>query len=150
MTKFQDMTPLPWETTTQSGRADLRLHQLVRDAYKVACLIEDCGGSPDLTTASSAAFRLSEDLSDYIRAQMCEHEKLVTSNNSNAMEAMMAQAASDRVSDGRLRDLWKAAGGSVDKKKRAFLEIDLLPNALRKIIDAALKADSSPSGEAKS
>lgn len=68
MTKFQDMKPPPWETTTQSGRADLRLHPLVREAYKVACLIEDCGGSPDLTTASSAAFRLTELLSDMFRA----------------------------------------------------------------------------------
>lgn len=41
-----------------------------------------------------------------------------------------------KVSSGRLRELWKLAGGSVDRKGRAFLEIDLLPAALRKIIDA--------------
>lgn len=67
--KFADMTPPPWETTTTSGRADLRLHPLVREAYKVACLIEDCGGSPELTLASSTAFRLAELISDYFRQQ---------------------------------------------------------------------------------
>lgn len=66
MTKFADTKP--WETTTQSGRADLRLHSLVREAYKVACLIEDCGGSRELTAASSAAFSLCDQLSDYFRA----------------------------------------------------------------------------------
>lgn len=57
----------PWETVVTYGRADLRLHILVREAYKVACLIEDCGGSEALTTASSAAFALSELLSDHFR-----------------------------------------------------------------------------------
>lgn len=119
MTKFADMNPPPWETTSTSGRADLKLHPLIREAYKVACLIEDCGGSPELTTASSTAFRLTELLSDYFRA-------------------------SYKVSDGRLRELWKQAGGSVDRKGRAFLEIDLLPAALRKILDGALQAESAP------
>jgi hypothetical protein len=65
MTKFADTRP--WETTTRYGRADLRLHPLVREAYKVACLIEDCGGSPELTLASSTAFALCESLSDHMR-----------------------------------------------------------------------------------
>jgi hypothetical protein len=65
VTKFADTKP--WETTTQSGRADLRLHPLIREAYKVACLIEDCGGSPELTLASTTAFALTEKLSDYFR-----------------------------------------------------------------------------------
>jgi hypothetical protein len=69
MTKFADMNPPPWETTATSGRADLRLHPLIREAYKVACLIEDCGGSPELTAASGAAFSLCEQLSDYFRQQ---------------------------------------------------------------------------------
>jgi hypothetical protein len=51
-----------WETATRYGRADLTLHPLVREAYKVACLIERCGASPDLTAASSAAFDLCEKL----------------------------------------------------------------------------------------
>lgn len=84
MTKFQDMKPPPWETTATSGRADLRLHPLIREAYKVACLIEDCGGSPDLTTASSAAFRLSELLSDHFRST--EHPQ----NHEQAKEAIAA------------------------------------------------------------
>jgi hypothetical protein len=57
----------PWETVATYGRADLRLHPLVREAYKVACLIEDCGGSPELTLASSTAFALCESLSDHMR-----------------------------------------------------------------------------------
>lgn len=40
------------------------------------------------------------------------------------------------VSGGRLRELWKASGGAVDKKSRAWVEIDTLPAVLRKIIDA--------------
>jgi hypothetical protein len=55
----------PWETTTSYGRADLTLHPLIREAYKVACLIENCGASPELTTASCAAFDLCEKLADY-------------------------------------------------------------------------------------
>lgn len=50
----------PWETTTQYGRAHLDLDPLVREAYKVACLIERCGASEDLTRASIAAFNLCE------------------------------------------------------------------------------------------
>lgn len=57
----------PWEVTTNYGRADLTLHPLVREAYKVACLIERCGASPELTAASCAAFALCESLSDLAR-----------------------------------------------------------------------------------
>lgn len=46
----------PWDACTQYGRADLMLHPLIREAYKVACLIEACGASPELTAASCAAF----------------------------------------------------------------------------------------------
>jgi hypothetical protein len=56
-----------WERTTNYGRADLTLHPLVREAYKVACLIEMCGVSEQLTRASSAAFALCESLSDDAR-----------------------------------------------------------------------------------
>jgi len=56
-----------WERCTRYGRADLTLHPLVRDAYKVACLIERCGASEALTRASCAAFELCEALSDYAR-----------------------------------------------------------------------------------
>ena len=65
MVKFAESKP--WETTTQYGRADLTLHPLVREAYKVACLVEDCGGSPELTLASSTAFALCESLSDHMK-----------------------------------------------------------------------------------
>lgn len=39
------------------------------------------------------------------------------------------------VSNGRLRDLWKLAGGMIDKKGRAWIEADLLPGLLRIMID---------------
>lgn len=42
------------------------------------------------------------------------------------------------VSGGKLRELWRLAGGAVDKRGRAWIEIDLLPSVLRKIIDFAL------------
>lgn len=82
MKKFAETKP--WETVTQAGRADLRLHPLIREAYKVACLIEDCGGSPELTAASSAAFSLADQLSDHFRST--EHPQ----NHDQAKEAIAA------------------------------------------------------------
>ena len=67
----------PWHVTANYGRADLTLHPLVREAYKVACLIERCGASEDLTRASSAAFALCESLSDFMIAYK-EVEELVS------------------------------------------------------------------------
>jgi len=70
----------PWETTTQYGRADLTLHPIMRDAYKVAVLIERCGASEDLTRASSAAFELCERLFDVLMSlarQGIEDEKTI-------------------------------------------------------------------------
>jgi hypothetical protein len=43
------------------------------------------------------------------------------------------------ASSGRLREIWRLAGGSFDKKGRAWVEIDLLPQVLRRVIDAAAK-----------
>ena len=63
MTESQNPIAEPWETTATYGPADLRLHPLIREAYKVACLIERCGASPELTTASCAAFDLTIKLS---------------------------------------------------------------------------------------
>ncbi len=57
----------PWVITSNYGRADLTVHPLVREAFKVACLIERCGASVELTAASTAAFALCESLSDYAR-----------------------------------------------------------------------------------
>ena len=47
-----------------------------------------------------------------------------------------------QVSGGRFRELWKLAGGMVDKKGRAWVEMDTLPFVLRRIVDAILKLDS--------
>lgn len=66
MTSFYETQP--WLHTIRYGRADLTIHPLVRDAYKVACLIEDCGASVELTRASCAAFELTEDLSMYLES----------------------------------------------------------------------------------
>lgn len=56
----------PWETTTQYGPVDLTLHPVLRECYRVACLIERCGASEDLTRASSAAFDLCGKVQDVI------------------------------------------------------------------------------------
>lgn len=38
----------------------------------------------------------------------------------------------DRCSNGRLREIWKQAGGAVDiKKDRAWIEVHLLPGLMR-------------------
>jgi hypothetical protein len=55
-----------WERVTRYGRADLTAHPLIREAYKVACLIERCGASVELTQASSAAFDLCEKFADVL------------------------------------------------------------------------------------
>jgi len=65
----------PWLITSNYGRADLTLHPLVREAYKVACLIEMCGASEALTRASCAAFALTESLSDFVRIVRDENAK---------------------------------------------------------------------------
>lgn len=65
------MTPEPWETITQYGRADMTLSPVLRECYKVACLIERCGASPELTAASSAAFDLCEKVFDQLM-QLCD------------------------------------------------------------------------------
>jgi hypothetical protein len=69
-----------WERTSHYGRADLTSHPLVREAYKIACLIEMCGASEALTRASSAAFALCESLSDYVSHNV-EIESLVEQFN---------------------------------------------------------------------
>jgi hypothetical protein len=43
------------------------------------------------------------------------------------------------VSGGRFRELWKLSGGMVDKKGRAWVETNILPAVLRKIVDAICK-----------
>ena len=65
----------PWDRCTRYGRADLTLHPLIREAYKVGCLIEKCGASPEMTTASSAAFELCEKLSDFFADRAAPEEK---------------------------------------------------------------------------
>lgn len=39
------------------------------------------------------------------------------------------------MSGGRFRELWRINGGAFDKKGRAWIETDLLPQILRRIID---------------
>ena len=43
------------ECTNYAG-VDLTRHPALKEAYRIACLIEACGASPELTTASCAAF----------------------------------------------------------------------------------------------
>ncbi len=42
--------------TTNYGGVNLTRHPALKEAFRIACLIEACGASPELTTASSAAF----------------------------------------------------------------------------------------------
>lgn len=53
-----------------------------------------------------------------------------------------------KVSRGRLLEIWKLAGGAVDKKGNAWVEIQELPAVLRVVIDAE-KAASAVDGEVK-
>lgn len=64
-------TKEPWETVERYGRCDMTLSPVLRECYKVACLIERCGASEDLTRASSAAFDLCEKVFDQLM-QLCD------------------------------------------------------------------------------
>lgn len=57
-----------WDTVTAYGNVDMTLHPVLRRAYRVACLIERCGASPELTAASSAAFDLCGEIASAIEA----------------------------------------------------------------------------------
>lgn len=50
------------------------------------------------------------------------------------------------VSRGRLLELWKLAGGAVDKKGNAWVEIEELPAVLRVVIDAEKVASTADGG----
>lgn len=41
---------------TNYGGVDLTRHPVLKEAFRIACLIEACGASPELTKASCAAF----------------------------------------------------------------------------------------------
>jgi hypothetical protein len=43
-------------TTTNYAGVDLTRHPCLKEAFRIACLIEECGASEKLTKASSAAF----------------------------------------------------------------------------------------------
>lgn len=47
------------------------------------------------------------------------------------VEEFKLSTEDDRCSNGRLREIWKQAGGMVDKKERAWIEAHLLPGLLR-------------------
>jgi hypothetical protein len=65
----------PWETITRSGRSDLTIHPVLRRLFRVACLIEDCGASPELTAASYAAFEAVTEVQDVIVEITAMHKK---------------------------------------------------------------------------
>lgn len=48
------------------------------------------------------------------------------------VEVLQQSTETSRASNGRLREIWKQAGGAVDAKKdRAWIEVHLLPGLLR-------------------
>lgn len=57
-----------WDTVTAYGNVDMTLHPVLRRVYRVACLIERCGASPELTAASSAAFDLCGEIASAIES----------------------------------------------------------------------------------
>ena len=53
----------------------------------------------------------------------------------------------DGPSGGRFRELWKQCGGAVDKKGNAWVEMQILPAVLRKIIDAEKRIANGGDGK---
>lgn len=92
------------------------------------------------------------DIIEYARMPtMDEVCRFVESNPATSWEIITSQLGFGdveraAVSGGRFRELWKLFGGQVDKKSRAWIEVDLLPGILRKIIDTtnALPPEKSP------
>ena len=57
----------PWDRITNYGDVNMTVHSVLRRVYRVACLIERCGASPELTHASSAAFDLVKEVYDALQ-----------------------------------------------------------------------------------
>jgi hypothetical protein len=77
---------------------------------------------------------------DYVPT-MDEARRFIRSNPSTSWETLvdvlgLGNEDKATVSGGRFRELWKLAGGMVDSKGNAWVEIETLPSVLRKIIDA--------------
>ncbi len=75
-----------------------------------------------------------------------EAKRFVQSNPETAWQLVadrLGLGSEDKaaVSGGRFRELWRLSGGAVDKKGRAWVEMDMLPSVLRGIIDAIQKLD---------
>lgn len=56
----------------------------------------------------------------------------------------------DGPSGGRFRELWMQSGGAVDRKGNAWVELQILPTVLRKIIDASNRIASQSDRSANS
>ena len=68
---------------------------------------------------------------------MDEAHRFIKSNPLTAASILvetqnLAREDSD-TSNGRLREMWLLAGGSVDKKGRAWIELHLLPGLIRAV-----------------
>src|SRR5688500_14880348 len=88
---------LSMSKATNYGGVDLTRHPALQEAFRIACLIEACGASPELTKASCAAF-------DFIRT----------------LDTALKEAPSDEI-----RQLFnKAVGVQKDNRFSFSLETD--------------------------
>lgn len=105
----------------------------------VACEIKTPSAELVVEFDRSEIATMAGSLPDYVPTMDAAH-RFIRSNPLTSFEILVGILGigdEDRaeVSGGRLRELWKACGGAVDKKGRAWVEMETLPFVLRRIID---------------
>ena len=128
----------PWDACTQYGRADLMLHPLIREAYKVACLIEACGASPELTAASCAAFDLCEKVADFFEGRKPGVRDNLADYAMELPRLARDLRARDNVADAHLvewaqRQIAKGYAAAERMRRIAPLGVDTYPECYRRL-----------------
>jgi hypothetical protein len=102
----------------------------------VLCEIRRGAAHADIEFTRNEVHEIAGALGDYMPSadQACRFIKSNPSVSASFLiEHWRVSGDDDRCSNGKLRDIWKAAGGMVDKNKpgRVWIEADLLPGLLR-------------------
>lgn len=97
---------------------------------------------------------MSEPLRENYMPTLDEAIRFIKSNPMTSWEVIakehkLGDEDAAAVSGGRFRELWKLNGGAFDKQGRAWIEVELLPQILRRIIDSVNALDDPQSTAAQ-